>query len=767
MWLLGLFAFYIYTDLSGEYAEGFEVVGQDAWLVYAKGSQALHGGQSPYLQGLWANDKENYRYDPVFAALVWPLAELGKGGISVVFHLFDVGAIFLSAYLFQRLLKSGGWELPPWGWAVLLINTAVFETGAYANIDPLLLLVGIGLLLALQKRRWVFAGVLVAVLLSTKFFWLALLGYPLVRRDWRILLRSLGLGIFIHLAANVLVAVSLGFENGVSIYLGWWKLILGTPGQSILLAGPGEWANSSLHQIAINVLHGDSPLAGALALVLAVVLLGALVTTTINILRRNDTNNMRTALSYSFMGWLMIQALVPQVEYSALVAPILVFIWAVSANQTVRRIGLGGLPYTLSQFPTLVALFTGIWWLDWIDLVPTLVLGTVCEMIALIIIIQNPLAPNPITDEERKAKALEVSAQEQASMYKAATRPLPTLPSVRASTTKVSYPIPPGASPRRDDTHSVAIDVSGLSKTFSNNGATLQAVDHLTFSIAHGEVFSFLGPNGAGKTTTIKMICGLISPTAGTICLNGYDMARESRQALTQIGAVLEGARNVYWRLSAWENLLYFGRLRGCSGKTLQAAAEGLLRELGLWERRNDEVRLFSRGMQQKIAIASALVSDPSILLLDEPTLGLDVESAHVVESWVGALAHEHGKAVLLTTHQLDMAQRVADRVGIIRQGRLIADQSVADLLHWFQQPPYEVKVRGHLEKAQYPWLNDLTVSISDDEMTTIGGIFDQAGLYRLLDQLRDLNVPLLSVTQNTPDLEDVFLRLLYRGTQA
>src|SRR5262249_5065163 len=158
------------------------------------------------------------------------------------------------------------------------------------------------------------------------------------------------------------------------------------------------------------------------------------------------------------------------------------------------------------------------------------------------------------------------------------------------------------------------------------------AVADLNMSIPEGEVFSFLGPNGAGKTTTIKMVCGLITPTSGQITLNGYDIARQSRKAVSQIGVVLEGARNIYWRLSAWENLLYFGRLRGCSDKKLKALAEQLLRELDLWDRRNDPVRFFSRGMQQKIALASALVTDPSIILLDEPTLGLDVEAAKVVE---------------------------------------------------------------------------------------------------------------------------------------
>ena len=139
------------------------------------------------------------------------------------------------------------------------------------------------------------------------------------------------------------------------------------------------------------------------------------------------------------------------------------------------------------------------------------------------------------------------------------------------------------------------------------------------------------------------MICGLVIPTTGRVRVNGYDVARERSMAMRQIGAVLEGTRNVYWRLSAWENLMYFGRLKGYRGKALSDHAEQLLRGLDLWERRNDRVRMFSRGMQQKVAIACALVANPPIILLDEPTLGLDVQASRTVRDWIAKLAREQG----------------------------------------------------------------------------------------------------------------------------
>ena len=207
-----------------------------------------------------------------------------------------------------------------------------------------------------------------------------------------------------------------------------------------------------------------------------------------------------------------------------------------------------------------------------------------------------------------------------------------------------------------------AIEMISLSKTYpKRKGPPVQAVVDLSLAIPPGQVFGFLGPNGAGKTTTIKMMCGLVTPTTGVARLNGYDVSTRRGDAMRQVGVVLEGTRSVYWRMSAWENLMYSGRLKGRRGKELKARAEWLLEELDLWDRRKDTVREFSRGMQQKVSIACALVADPPIVLLDEPTLGLDVQSARTVKEWIRRLASEQGKTVLLTTHQLDMAQELCD----------------------------------------------------------------------------------------------------------
>lgn len=306
-----------------------------------------------------------------------------------------------------------------------------------------------------------------------------------------------------------------------------------------------------------------------------------------------------------------------------------------------------------------------------------------------------------------------------------------------------------------------AIELEALTKTFRKRSSQpIRAVVDLSLSIPHGQIFGFLGPNGAGKTTTIKMMCGVVTPDSGRVRLLGHDVQRDRGPAMRQIGAVLEGARTVYWRLSAMENLMYFGRLKGVRGKYLKPRAERLLKELDLWERRNDDVKEFSRGMQQKVAISGALMSDPPIVLLDEPTLGLDVESARTVREWVSRLAKEENKTVLLTTHQLTMAQEVCDRVAIINEGRLIADRTVDELLSLFRRDYYRIRVGGQF-KGEGSLPEGLILEEGEDETTISGDIADQNRLHQVLRRIQQEGLPLLSVQRSEPGLEHIFVELL------
>jgi len=305
-----------------------------------------------------------------------------------------------------------------------------------------------------------------------------------------------------------------------------------------------------------------------------------------------------------------------------------------------------------------------------------------------------------------------------------------------------------------------AIKLQSLSKSYKRpNGSIITAVHNLDLNVETGQIFGLLGPNGAGKTTTIKMICSLVKPSTGQIFLNGFNVPEQKKAAMTQIGAVLEGARNIYWRLSAMQNLLYFGRLKGKT-RHLKERAEQLLRDLDLWERRNDEVRFFSRGMQQKVALAAALMNDPSILLLDEPTLGLDVQAAQAIRKLVKKLTEEEGKTIILTTHQLDIAQDVCHQIGIMRQGQLIANQPIRQLLALFRQEYYEIRINGALDNLP-PGLNDILAISKDEEGHILTGPLSNDQLHFLLAKVRETGLTLLSVNLVEPDLEEVFMKLV------
>lgn len=302
------------------------------------------------------------------------------------------------------------------------------------------------------------------------------------------------------------------------------------------------------------------------------------------------------------------------------------------------------------------------------------------------------------------------------------------------------------------------IVADGLTKTYGQQ----TAVAGISFALHAGEILALLGPNGAGKTTTIKMILGLILPTTGHAEMMGYDMSREreARLGAQHVGAVLEGARNAYWRLSALENLRYFGGLRGLSRPQIEERANSLLTRLDLIEQRNVEVRKFSRGMQQKVAIANALMHDPDILILDEPTLGLDVAAARLLEETVAALAGM-GKAILLTTHVMDLAQRLAGRILVIHQGQEVAHDRTAALLQQFDTRPI---TRIKVEQLPDAFMQQ-QIMARFPGLSVQNGLFewtapsqpDIVALYTLLDEAGSI---VISITRREPTLEEVFLSL-------
>lgn len=208
-----------------------------------------------------------------------------------------------------------------------------------------------------------------------------------------------------------------------------------------------------------------------------------------------------------------------------------------------------------------------------------------------------------------------------------------------------------------------AIQVQNLSRDYHG----LRAVDNISFSVEAGEIFGFLGPNGAGKTTTIRMLTGQLRPTSGSARVAGCDVVEERQQLKPKIGVVFE-YQNIYERLSARDNLIFAARLYGVK----RARVDQILAQVGLADRARDKVKNYSNGMKQRLLVARALLHEPEILFLDEPTRGLDPNVARDIRAFVASLARQ-GVTVFLTTHYMEEADQLSDRVAILDQGRIVA----------------------------------------------------------------------------------------------
>ena len=204
------------------------------------------------------------------------------------------------------------------------------------------------------------------------------------------------------------------------------------------------------------------------------------------------------------------------------------------------------------------------------------------------------------------------------------------------------------------------------------------AVEEVSFNVPRGTIFGLLGPNGAGKTTTIKMLSTLLIPTAGRASVNGFDVVRDERLVRAQLGVVLGGDRGLYFKLTARDNLVYFGHLYGMTRASIERRAEEMLELVNLRERGGDRVEGFSRGMKQRLHLAKALLHNPPILILDEPTIGLDPAAAVDLRRAIGALVPDH--TVLLTTHDMHEADQLCREIAIVNRGLIVAQGTPAEL---------------------------------------------------------------------------------------
>ncbi|MDX3075933.1 ABC transporter ATP-binding protein [Streptomyces sp. MI02-7b] len=222
--------------------------------------------------------------------------------------------------------------------------------------------------------------------------------------------------------------------------------------------------------------------------------------------------------------------------------------------------------------------------------------------------------------------------------------------------------------------------MSQLCREFrSADGSVRKAVDGLDLVVRPGELVSVLGPNGAGKTTMVKMLTGLLLPTSGKILLAGHDVVRDRRRAALACGFTLGGDTGLYPRLSAVQNLTFFGLMYGLGGTALDRKAQQLLEEVDLADRAGDQVGSFSRGMKQRLHLAKALLHDPTVIILDEPSAGLDPQSAAAMRALVSRLSGE-GRSILLTTHDMREAEELSDRIVLMKGGQIHTESTAPEL---------------------------------------------------------------------------------------
>jgi len=281
-----------------------------------------------------------------------------------------------------------------------------------------------------------------------------------------------------------------------------------------------------------------------------------------------------------------------------------------------------------------------------------------------------------------------------------------------------------------------ALQIADLRKTFGAGDKRVQAVQGVSMTVAPGTILAFLGPNGAGKTTTIKMVAGLLIPDEGTVLIDGANPEKD-RSVYARVGIVLEGSRNLYQQMSARDNLEYFGVIKGLTLADAKVRTAELLTYFGLTHKAKTRVSQLSSGMQQKLTIACSLLNRPKLLLLDEPTNALDVQAAEEIKALMKQLASE-GLAILLTTHQLDVAQAVADRVAIIRDGKILVEETTSTLLSRFAGDFYKVSFAGDLGQEQSEKLQALGVAVNDKALSFHG---DSDTVYRVMEVLQPLPV--------------------------
>lgn len=305
------------------------------------------------------------------------------------------------------------------------------------------------------------------------------------------------------------------------------------------------------------------------------------------------------------------------------------------------------------------------------------------------------------------------------------------------------------------------IHVDHLTKCFGD----FTAVDGLCLEVNQGEILALLGPNGAGKTTTVRMLSGILPPTAGRATVGGYDIVSQA-QEVRHIAGLLTEAPGLYSRMNPVDYLDFFGRLQGMPASQRRARIEELLHLFGLWEHRHTCLGGFSKGMRQKMALCRALLHNPQVLFLDEPTSSLDPSGARLVRDHIRALKQQ-GRTILVCTHNLAEAEALADRIAIIHQGRLVAIGTPKGLRRdLLGQPSYELRLAA--PERYIPLVAELAqVESWDDHCIRYYTPHPERVNPLLLERLVSAQAQVVSLAEVNRSLEEAYLRIVgHTGSQ-
>jgi linearmycin/streptolysin S transport system ATP-binding protein len=306
-----------------------------------------------------------------------------------------------------------------------------------------------------------------------------------------------------------------------------------------------------------------------------------------------------------------------------------------------------------------------------------------------------------------------------------------------------------------------AIEVENLKKSFGD----FHAVQGATFAAEAGEVLSLLGPNGAGKSTTISMLSGLLAPTGGDACIMGHSVLREPEAAKKSLGVVPQDIA-LYPDLSARENLVFWGKMYGLRGTELKKRVDEVLQVIGLVDRQKDHVGKFSGGMKRRVNIGAALLHRPDVIIMDEPTVGIDPQSRRHILDNVREL-NQKGMTVLYTTHYMEEAAELSHHIAIMDKGKVIAYGTHDELIQMVgEQARIDLTLNTEVEKILPTWQKTEGVSRIDALEGKVTALVDDSNrvLPRLFDAASKVNVRITSVDIQEPNLETVFLHLTGRA---